>query len=235
MPKLKISKEQEFFYKVSHETFKNDYINGNAVTKSIDELINTKQRYLTLINVVDVLILSNNIIRRLFIINPNLYKQEIPHITIDSHRKVEDASIELISTNEELEAYCQILDEEVSKESYFPTKLKGLNFGKDGIIIPVYFEYNRMIDFTSSLGEKIRKEVPRFDFEWHLVKDRLPIRAINLARFTGNEDKDTIVKFIEEYKDYYFGLIDIDIVKLVMADKYIQEKKMHIIKSYNFN
>ena len=72
------------------------------------------------------------------------------------------------------------------------------------------------------------------DFQWGMVKHKVPLRVVNLTRFTGNEDVEKIIDFVDKNKEKEFGDFSMNYVTLALSDHYIQKKNTQTIDSYEF-
>ncbi|MAH03301.1 hypothetical protein CMI39_00765 [Candidatus Pacearchaeota archaeon] len=246
---MKWSREQTKAHEDASLKFRQNYVEGKNRVISLEDIKNEKRKCVTLIdridshfNIFDSLVgISNEILERF----PEFYFQNILHFTVDRH-KYSDKLVENINdfslngqqrwliSPKELEAYKQILNEEISKESTFQAELKGVVFGGDGLVAQVWYDDKRMINLTSRLGEKVRKEVPSMDFQWGLSKHKVQLRVVTLTRFTGQENKEDVLKYIDANKNEELGTFNMGPLKLVFSDHYIQEMNTKTLGSYAF-
>ena len=178
---------------------------------------------------------------------PELYNQEILHFTIDCHRykktdelpedinefSLKEQQKEVISP-EELRNYSRILREEIGKEEKIPAELKGVAFGGDGLVIPVYYEFQRLNDFAEKIGKRVNEEVPSMDFQWGMVKNKIPLRVVNLTRFTGEENRENVIDYVNKNNSKKIGYFNIDRINLVLSDHYIQKGNTRNLGTFNF-
>ena len=70
------------------------------------------------------------------------------------------------------------------------------------------------------------------DFQSGIVKHKVPIRVVNLARFTGDEDRNKVLGYVEE--DRELGIFTMKSVDLVLSDHYIQRENTQKLAEYSF-
>jgi len=175
------------------------------------------------------------------------YYQDIPHFTVDCHRYLTEDGLpkdinslpleeqkKNVISEEEFVAYDRILKETIGEEVAYPIELKGVAIGGDGLIAQVWYDDERLQEFNVRLGEKVRKESPSMDFQWGIVKNHVPIRVLNLTRFTGEEDKEKVLKYIKENRNREMGKFSMKLVDLVASDHYIQKKNTSELGMYHF-
>lgn len=240
------SKEQTEAFQRSYENFREIYTKDENRKTSIDAIHNDKRRCITLINRVyrsEIFDIQNEL-RGI----SKFYHQEIPHFTIDCHRYLTadkiPAEINSLSLSDqisttispaEFSAYDKILEEILVREKAFNFEMNGIAIGGDGLIVQIWYDHNRMQDLTDRLGEKVRKEVPSMDFQWGIVKNKVPIRVLNLTRFTGEENKEGVLEYVEKNKEREIAKFKSDEFGLFFSDHYIQESNTLGIKKYNLS
>ena len=246
---MKWSKEQIEKHQNNFDMFKEKYIKGENGRSSIENIWEDKRRCITLIH----LLQSENIIELPKIIRelnggiPGFYYQEIPHFTIDYHRYLTadklssginniplDEQRKRVIIDEELSIYGKILKEQIQKETPYKIELRGIAIGGDGLIAQVWYDNKRLQEFNGRLGEKVRQEIPTMDFQWGIVKNKVPIRVLNLTRFTGEEDKNKVVDYVDKNRNREIAQLSMDISDLVLSDHYIQKKNTLELGKYSF-
>jgi hypothetical protein len=238
-------KEQTEKHKNNFETFREKYLKGENGSSSIADIQNNKRRCATLVHKVNSTELNK--VREELQGIEGFYSQEIPHFTIDCHRYLTDDRLpdyinaisleeqkENLITEEELKSYDKILREIIGNEKFYDFELKGVAIGGDGLIAQVWFDYERMNEMTSRLGEKVRSEIPTMDFQWGIVKHNVPIRVLNLTRFTGDEDKNKVLEYVDKNKNRLIGNFSMRGLDLLASDHYIQKKNTLELGKYDF-
>jgi len=247
------SKEQVQAHEENARRFREAYVKGENRISSVEDIVNDGRRCVSLINPnlpSSIGMEMDNIEKQL----SGLYVQEIPHFTIDCHRyltedqlpsDINEGSLDervsihelvnLVMNDEEIYIYSRVLFEEFGKESVYGSEVKGVAFGGDGLIAQVWYDDKRMIDFTGRLGERVRQEVPSMDFQWGMVKNKVPLRVVNLTRFTGEEDKKNVMKYVDENKEKEFGDFLMHTADLILSDYYIQRKNTLRLHKYLFS
>ena len=224
-------------YNKGYEKFKQAYLEGKESKKSIEDITGDKRRCITLVHKIkentplyEIVSAFSDILKDNF---PEMYVQEIPHFTIDCHRYLkEPIEGQKIITPEEFMIYNQILKEEIGSLDSFPFEINGVSFGNDGLVAQVWYSPEALVDFNGRLGKKVREEVPSMDFEWGMAKNKIPIRVVNLARFTGNEDKGKIIPLVDLLKETNFGEQIMGEMSLLESDHYIQKKNTKVLGDY---
>lgn len=228
------SKAQKKSHEESFDMFRQKYLDGELRNKSISEIQGDKNRCVALIHKVSSLPIWN--LRRE--IQKNLhgfYHQEIPHFTIDCHRYLRGDEIQgKVISDEELAEHGRVLGEIIGNEAPYDVEINGIAIGGDGLIAQVWFDEERLIDFTRRLGEKVRKEIPSMDFEWGFVKSKVPKRIMNLTRFTGGEDRAKVVAYADNNRVREIDKFSMDVANLVLSDHYIQKKNTKDLGGYFF-
>jgi len=244
------SPEQAKAHKESAEKFREAYVKGENKITRVEDIKSNRNRCFTLIERIDrhpaTFNEFKNIYSKLEEI-PGFYFQEISHFTIDCHRYKKDVEfpegLKNIAPNLELgflisegewHSYDRVLKEEINKEPAYDVEIKGIAFGGDGLIAQVWYDDKRMMDFTSRLGERVRKEVPSMDFQWGMVKGKIPYRVVNLTRFTGEEDKKRVLDFVDANKESDSVKFTMTDVNLVFGDHYLQARKTLDFGTYEF-
>lgn len=236
-----ISQEQTRAFEEFYERLKSDYSKERNKSNSLECISNSRVRCIALIKPVDIKVEGLGEIG-------GLYIHETPHFTLDCHRylipnklpeDINEMSLEeqkrRVITPEELELYQKILTEECLLEQHYELEAKGVSFGPDGLVVQAYSDYERMQRFNDRLGERVRREIPSMDFQWGVVKNRIPVRAVFVARFTGKEDRKQVLRFVEQNRDKNLGLFDIDYLHLILSDHYVQNRNTLELGSYRFS
>jgi hypothetical protein len=234
---MEISNAQAEKHGKNYADYKQAYLDGRESKKSLEDIAGDKRRCITLVHELgketptyELISRVSNFLRGTF---SGLYVQDIPHFTIDCHRYIkEPAEGQKIITPEEFDLYNQILKEEIGSLNSFPFKVQGVSFGSDGLVAQVWYNPEILINFNDKLGKKVRAEVPSMDFEWGMAKGKVPIRVINLARFTGEEDKGKIERFVEHLKGINMGEQNMNEMSLLESDHYIQKKNTQVLGRY---
>ncbi len=247
------SREQREGHEQNAEKFREAYIKGENKTASLEAITSCRRRCVTLIEPASVMAgvcrvgerLEREIMRAGSL---SSYCQEIPHFTIDCHIYLtEDKLPENINqmpldeqrnrviTPDEFVAYDKVLREEIGKEPSFLVKVKGIVFGGDGLVAQVWYDDKRMIDFTTRLGERVRREVPSIDYQWGMVKGKVPLRVVNLTRFTGSENREKVIKYVDESRGADLERFRMILASLYFSDHYVQGKNNLVLGSYNFS
>ena len=245
------SREQLIVHQRNFDKFREMYIKGKTNTISLTDIVGCKKRCITLIEQVQMPSITNNLellTAEMMPRFPGSYFQEIPHFTINCHRYLNPDGLpedinsrgleeqkRLVITPEELDAYDRILRENIEQEPLFRIEIKGVSFGADGLVAQIWYDNQRLQDFNDSLGERVRTEVPSMDFQWGLVKNKIPIRVINLIRFIGNEDPTEVIRYTDANRDREFGTFDMDRASLVFSDHYLQRRNTIMLGKYNFS
>ena len=71
-------------------------------------------------------------------------------------------------------------------------------------------------------------------FQWGIVKNKVPIRVLNLTRFTGEEDKNKVVDYVDKNRNREIAQLSMDIADLVLSNHYIQKKNTLELGKYSF-
>ena len=244
------SKEQTEEHARSAEQFREAYLQGRNKYAPVAAILGDRRRCVTL---VELLGRHPPIVKRIAELNgelgisSGLYFQEIPHFTVDCHRYLTADKLpaeinemvlveqqrQVIPT-EELSAYDKILREEVRREKSFAFEVKGVAFGGDGLVAQVWYDNARMQAFNDRIGERVRREVPTMNFQWGIVKNKVPVRVVNLARFTGLEDRKEVTAFVDANKESLIGGNTILVANLLLSDHYIQERNTLNWSAYAF-
>lgn len=245
------SKEQTEAHEASFDKFRAAYIAGENKTASLEDITNCRKRCVTLIRLMSFDPRINGELdafsRQIREFSRESYFQEVPHFTIDCHRYLTEDKLpentnqltleeqqKLVITPEEFSVYNQILSEQIGKEKIFPAELQGVAFGGDGLVAQVWYNNQRLQDFNDRLGERVRREIPSMDFVWGMVKGRVPYRVLNITRFTGKENREHTLAFVDKNRDKRFGEFSISELNLCFADHYIQKKNSKVLGEYTF-
>jgi len=255
---MKWSKEQQKDHEQYHEKSRQNLVEGKHTVTHLDKIVENGNRGIMLIKKIsDIPEVSRNISLIMMEIcsnNPGFYFQEIPHFTLDCHRfkrqeeispasqvvlRIAPASTQTIPligdlSKIELCDYTKVLEEEISKEPLYNIEIKGIGVGFDGLIAQVWYDEKRMIDFTSRLGERVRKEIPSMDFQWGIVKRKAPVRLINLTRFTGRENIEKVLEYANNNRTKEIGNFKMNSVNLLFSDHYLQTKNTLEFGTYYF-
>lgn len=240
------SKEQREAHEANYIKFRQEYLENKNRTASIGDIERNKNRCVTLVRLVNGKV--NSVLKSICDqASVEFYLQEIQHFTIDCHRYMKGESLpgdidnlpavkqeKAVISSEELKAYDGVLKEVIGTEPYFDIEIKGISIGGDGLVAQVWYDDKRMIDLTSRLGEKVRKEVPSMDFQWEMVRGKASYRVINLTRFTGQEDKQKVLDFVDQNRDCQIESFKLDLATLFFADHYIREAKTRLLGEYRF-
>lgn len=246
------SREQTEAHEASFDKFRAAYIAGENKTASLEDIANCRKRCVTLIRLMSLDPRINSELeafsRQTREFSSESYLQEIPHFTIDCHRYLTEDKLpeninqlaleeqqKLVITPEEFSIYDKILSEQIGKEKFFPAELRGVAFGGDGLVAQVWYDNQRLHGFNDKLGERVRKEVPSMDFIWGMVKGKVPYRVLNITRFTGKENKEQVLSFVDKNRDKRFGEFNISELNLCFADHYVQKKNFYVFGEYSFS
>ena len=250
---MKWSKEQREGHEQNAEKFRAAYVKGKNKTASLEAIAGCRRRCVTLIEPANAMTglyqvggrLEREIMRAG---SSGSYCQEIPHFTIDCHRYLTEDKLleninqmpldhqrELIITPDELKEYNRVLLEEIGREPSFLVEIRGIAFGGDGLVAQVWYDDKKMIDFTTRLGERVRKEIPSMDFQWGVVKNKVPLRVVNLTRFTGKEEREKVIRVVDVNRDADFGIFRMRKASLYFSDHYVQSKNNLVLGIYNFS
>jgi len=247
---MKWSEEQRKAHEEMYERFSQDLVEGRRKTASIEQIKGDKNKCFPLVSRVD---LHRDIRDGIAKVHGELrelqgfYFQDIPHFTIDCHRYrksdelpegFDEASLEtqplLLISEDELTIYGRVLTEEIVQEPPYEIEINGVSIGTDGLVARVWYDDQRMIDFTQRLGEIVRREVPGMDFIWERIKIRDPTRTIVLTRFTGEEDTQEVLKYVDANRERGLGGFVMRSIDLLFADHYLQKGKTQLIERYDF-
>lgn len=244
---MECSKAQVKDHAEFYERNRADFLEKGPVTKSIENIKEDSNRCLPLIYDVNSLDGLARVRDELREVSPGSYVQDRFHFTIDCHRyrkgpelpgNINDMSLieqeNILITDEEYYTYDRLLREMIRAEPYFEGEVRNLSLSFDGLAAEVYFDDQRMIDFTTRLGERVRREVPTMDFQWSFVKRKVPSRVVNLSRFTGNEDKQKVLEYVDSNRDRPLGEFYLIVPRLVVSDHYLQEDKTIDLGTYIF-
>ena len=76
---------------------------------------------------------------------------------------------------------------------------------------------------------------PSMNFIWGMAKKKCPVRVINLARFTGKENREKVIEIVDANREKDFGGFNMKNAYLYLSDHYMQSKNPRILRSYSFS
>lgn len=226
--------EQRQAYEADYKTNLGKYQAGQNTSKCIEAIRGNTARCLTLVSLVGEKLPSVvDFLAGLKRNAPELYFHEIPHWTFDCHRYEKDASrLTQLATPEETAQYQRILQQEIGKEKPFEIEVGGIVCGGDGIMAAVWYDTGRMVALTNRIRKRVKEETPVMDNPWGLAVNQFPKRFVNLARFTGAENREKVADIVMRNKDLDFGGYELGEIDLLDADHYIQKERTRVLERF---
>jgi len=246
------SEAQRKDHEEAHERNRQALVKGRHKVTPKDRIVHNRNRAVSLVKKIQDFPETNKSYAHVWAELTGLksYNQDTSHFTLDCHRYGEvdlisgkigdftaEAQVNMFLSPEEFKIYDRVLREEIGKEPAYDIEIKGIGVGADGLVAQVWYHDEKMTNFILGLRDRVRSEVPTMDFKWSVVEREVPVRVVNLTRFTGEEDPKKVLEYVDEGRNRgrEFGISRMNYIDLIFSDYYVQDRNTFELSAYVFS